>query len=120
MINRLQRWIIAARQLDDSGRSMRQLSAILPNPADSYRLRIPEQERSVQIEGGISMFGYMKALPILTVGKSSVQEAVAALLTNTENAKPVRWIEFPTAIILLLTVPVDADSGAFYVFDRNT
>jgi len=66
------------------------------------------------------MFGHMKAQPILTVGKSSVQEAVAALLSNTENARPVRWIEFPTAILLLLTVPGDADSGALYVFDRNT
>jgi hypothetical protein len=66
------------------------------------------------------MFGHMKAQPILTVSKGSVREAVAAVLANTENAQPVRWIEFPTAILLLLTVPGDADSGALYVFDRNT
>jgi len=58
------------------------------------------------------MFGHMKAQPILTVGKSSVQEAVAALLSNTENARPVRWIEFPTAILSLLPVPGDAHTGA--------
>jgi hypothetical protein len=66
------------------------------------------------------MFGHLKARLILTVNKSSVEEALAALLTNTENARPVRWIEFPTAILVLLTVPGDADSGALYVFDRNT
>lgn len=65
------------------------------------------------------MFGHMKAQAILTVSKSSVEDAVAALLTNTENTRPVRWIEFSTAILLLLTVPGDADSGALYVFDRK-
>jgi len=66
------------------------------------------------------MFGHMKAQPILKADTCSVHRAVEALLNTTENAKPVRWIELPAAILLLLTVPGDADSGALYVFDRNT
>jgi len=66
------------------------------------------------------MFGHMKARPILKADTCSTNKAVEALLNATENARPVRWIEFPSAILLLLTVPGDADSGALYVFDRNT
>lgn len=66
------------------------------------------------------MFGHMKAHPILAVGISSADEAVDTLLTATDNAQPARWIEFPTAILLLVTVPDDPDSGAFYVLDRKT
>jgi hypothetical protein len=66
------------------------------------------------------MFGHLKAQPILRVDTCSINKAVEALLTTTENAEPVRWIEFPTAILLLVAVPGDAGSGALYVFDRNT
>jgi hypothetical protein len=41
-------------------------------------------------------------------------------MTATENTQPVRWIEFPAAILLLLGVPNDLESGAFYVLDRKT
>ena len=66
------------------------------------------------------MFGHMKAQPILAVPTVSTEPAVAALLAITENAQPVRWIEFPTSILLLVSVQADPESGAFYVFDRRT
>lgn len=66
------------------------------------------------------MFGHMKAQPILTVGMSAVEPAVNALLAATENAQPARWIEFPASILLLVSVPDDPQSGAFYVFDRRS
>ena len=66
------------------------------------------------------MFGHMKAQPILAVPTVSTEPAVAALLAIAENAQPVRWIEFPTSILLLVSVQADPESGAFYVFDRRT
>jgi len=66
------------------------------------------------------MFGHMKAQPILAVPTISTEPAVVALLAITENAQPVRWIEFPTSILLLVSVQADPESGAFYVFDRRT
>ena len=66
------------------------------------------------------MFGHMKARPILAVGICSADEAVDTLLTATDNAQPARWIEFPAAILLLVRVPDDPESGAFYVLDRKT
>ena len=66
------------------------------------------------------MFGHMKAQPILAVPTVSTEPAVAALLAITENAQPVRWIEFPTSLLLLVSVEADPESGDFYVFDRRT
>ena len=66
------------------------------------------------------MFGHMKGEPILATGTASTDPAVAALLAITENAQAVRWIEFPTSILLLVSVQADPESGAFYVFDRRT
>jgi hypothetical protein len=66
------------------------------------------------------MFGQMKAQPILAVETSSIDRAIAALLAITENAQPVRWIEFPASVLLFASVQDDPESGAFYVFDRKT
>jgi hypothetical protein len=66
------------------------------------------------------MFGHMKAQPMLAIGTSSIDEAVAALLAITDDARPVRWIEFRSAILLFVTVQGDSESGAFYVLDRKT
>ena len=66
------------------------------------------------------MFGHMKTQPILTVATASTDPAIAALLAITENAQPVRWIEFPTSILLLVSIQGDEESGAFYLFDRRT
>lgn len=66
------------------------------------------------------MFGHMKAQPIIKVNPSTLTgEAIDALLAATEKAQAVRWIEFPTAVLLFLVVPGDSQSGAFYVFDRR-
>jgi hypothetical protein len=65
------------------------------------------------------MFGHMKAQPILAVPTVSIEPAVAALLAITENAQPVRWIEFPASILLFVSIQGDPESGAFYVFDRK-
>ncbi|PYV99379.1 MAG: hypothetical protein DMG89_07745 [Acidobacteria bacterium] len=66
------------------------------------------------------MFGYMKAEPILTLKPdSSVDEAVQILVTATEGAQPVRWLEFRSAILLCVTVTTEPNSGAFYVLNRK-
>ena len=67
------------------------------------------------------MFGHMKAEPILNVIPTrSVEEAVRSLIEATEGAQAVRWLEFPTAVLLLLSITGDSQSGAFYVLDRKT
>jgi hypothetical protein len=67
------------------------------------------------------MFGHMKAQPIVRVPPTTpVGEAVDALITTTDKAHAVRWIEFPAAVLLFVVVPGDSQSGAFYVLDRRT
>src|ERR1700675_205936 len=67
------------------------------------------------------MFGHMKAEPILNVIPTcSVEEAVRSLIEATEGAQAARWLEFPTAVLLLLTIAGDSQSGAFYVLDRRS
>ena len=66
------------------------------------------------------MFGHMKAQPLLTLESSSPDPAIAALVAITENAQPVRWIEFPASILLFVSVQCDPESGALYFFDRST
>jgi hypothetical protein len=66
-----------------------------------------------------SMFGRMKAQAIVNVGCCSTEHAVEALRKATDYAQPVRWIEFPASVLLLLDVTGDPDSGALYVFDRT-
>lgn len=66
------------------------------------------------------MFGHMKAEPILTLENPPADPAIAALVAITENAQPMRWIEFPASILLFVMVQGDPESGAFYVFDRKT
>ena len=66
------------------------------------------------------MFGHMKAEPILTLKPgSSVEESIQSLITATDGAQPVRWLEFPSATLLCLTVTNEPDAGAFYVLDRK-
>ena len=58
------------------------------------------------------MFGHMNAHSILAIDRNFASHPVEALLNFTDDARPVRWIEFPTAILVLVAVPGDADSGA--------
>jgi len=67
------------------------------------------------------MFGHMKAEAILTLRPaSSLEEAIRILIRATEGAQPVRWLEFPAAALLFLTIAGDSQSGAIYVLDRKT
>jgi hypothetical protein len=67
------------------------------------------------------MFGHMKAEPILAVPPGcSLKEAVSSLIEVTEGAQPVRWLEFPAAVLLFVTTTPDSQSGAFYVLDRRS
>lgn len=66
------------------------------------------------------MFGRMMVTPILEVGANAdLQTAIVPLLTATEQAEIVRWIEFPPALLLFLLVPGDPASGAVYILDRK-
>jgi hypothetical protein len=67
------------------------------------------------------MFGHMKAEPILAVPPGcSLEAAVSSLIEVTEGAQPVRWLEFPVAVLLFVTTTPDFQSGAFYVLDRRS
>ena len=66
------------------------------------------------------MFGQMMIEPVVQLGPGvDLQRAVAKLLKLAENVAIVRWIEFPTSVLLFLLVPGDPDSGAVYVLDRK-
>jgi hypothetical protein len=66
------------------------------------------------------MFGRMMVTPILDVGRDAdLEAAITSLLGATEQAEIVRWIEFPSSVLLFLLVPGDAESGAVYVLDRR-
>ena len=72
------------------------------------------------------MFGQMNVDPILRLHNDQgrpapdLESAVARLLVATEQPKVVRWIQFPSAVLVFLVVPGDAESGAFYVYDRRS
>jgi hypothetical protein len=66
------------------------------------------------------MFGRMIVSPVVQVDPSAdLSVAVVALIKVAENVEIVRWIEFPTSLLLFLLVPGDSDSGAVYVLDRK-
>ena len=71
------------------------------------------------------MFGRVNAVVIADlrhvpeVVNGSADEAVARLLDLTEHPRIERWFQFPKALFVFLVVPGDAESGAFYVYDRR-
>ena len=66
------------------------------------------------------MFGHMKVEPILRVRPAcAVEEAVVALTKATDETQAVRWIEFPEAVLVLVIVTGDPQSGALYILDRK-
>jgi hypothetical protein len=66
------------------------------------------------------MFGRMIVEPILQIQPGSgLQASVAALIEVADNPEIVRWMEFPTSLLLLLMVAGDQESGAVYVLDRK-
>ncbi len=63
---------------------------------------------------------HLKAHPVLTVRPSpSVEEAVRGLITASDGARPIRWLQFPSAVLLCVTATNDPCSGAFFVLDRK-
>jgi len=70
------------------------------------------------------MFGEMNVIPIINLQGTpeevggSVDGAVARLLDLTEHPTIARWIQLPRALLVLLVVAGDPESGAFYVYDR--
>lgn len=66
------------------------------------------------------MFGHMNATPILLDMRGCpLEQAVKALSEATEGAIPMRWIEFPTSVLVFAAVAGNPGSGAFYVLDRR-
>ncbi|HLJ89861.1 MAG TPA: hypothetical protein VKZ53_23840 [Candidatus Angelobacter sp.] len=66
------------------------------------------------------MFGRMTISIALELDESTnINGAVQALLATTEKARIEKWIEFPAAVLVILTHPDDPGSAAFYVLDRR-
>ena len=72
------------------------------------------------------MFGTMNAIPLLDLRNApadvanSADRAVARLLDVTDHPRIERWIQFPRAVFVFLVVAGDPESGAFYVYDRQS
>ncbi len=72
------------------------------------------------------MFGEMNVVPIVDLRHTpeevsrSANGAVARLLDVTEHPTIAKWIQFPKALFVFLMVPGDPESGAFYVYDRQS
>ena len=66
------------------------------------------------------MFDRLRAHPVFTMRRNlSVEEAVQDFITASDGARPVRWLEFPSAVLLCVTATNDPSSGAFFVLDRK-
>lgn len=71
------------------------------------------------------MFGQMNVTEVLDLRNApaeianSSEAAAARLLEVTDYPKIEKWIQFPRALFLFLMVPGNAESGAFYVYDRH-
>ena len=66
------------------------------------------------------MFDRLKAHPVSTTRHGlSVEEAVQDFITASDDAQPVRWLQFPSAVLLCVTATNDPSSGAFFVLDRK-
>ncbi len=66
------------------------------------------------------MFGHMRVDQVLEARRHEpLEEAATKLLTFAEHPKILRWIQFPTAVVVLLAHPDALDCGAIYVYDRK-
>jgi hypothetical protein len=66
------------------------------------------------------MFGQLQLEKVQSLDrKHTVDEAAAKLLEFAEFPKILRWIQFPTAVVVLLAHPDALDFGAIYVYDRK-
>ena len=66
------------------------------------------------------MFDRLKAHPVFIMRhRLSVEEAIQDFVTASEGAQPVRWLQFPSAVLLCVTATNDPSSGTFFVLDRT-
>ena len=66
------------------------------------------------------MFDRLKAHPVFTTRHGlSAEEAVRDFITASDGAQPVRWLQFPSAVLLCVTAANDPSSGALFVLDRK-
>ncbi|HEV2315329.1 MAG TPA: hypothetical protein VGR94_08500 [Candidatus Acidoferrales bacterium] len=71
------------------------------------------------------MFGKMNVIPVVDLRNAPDEAgrfsdgAVARLLDLTEHPTIAKWIQFPKALFVFLVIPGDAESGAFYIYDRR-
>jgi len=66
------------------------------------------------------VFGQMCVSQMLQLSKlETLDEAVAKLLEFAEHPRLVRWIQFPTSLVVFLAHEDSPDSGAVYVYDRK-
>ena len=66
------------------------------------------------------MFGEMETRPTINLSKrETLDEAAAKLLEFAEDPNILRWIQFPTAVVVFLAHPDALDRGAIYVYDRK-
>jgi hypothetical protein len=73
------------------------------------------------IERGTNkVFGQAQATQVLKLShRETLDDAVARLLEFAEFPNIQRWIQFPTAVVVLLAHPDALDCGAIYVYDRK-
>jgi len=66
------------------------------------------------------VFGVMQTTQVLQLTKrDSLEQATRKLLEFTEHPQVIRWIQFPTALIVFLAHKDSPYSGAVYVYDRK-
>ena len=66
------------------------------------------------------MFGEIDVMQVLALSKrETLDGASAKLLEFAEFPKILRWIQFPTAVVVFLAHPDALDCGAIYVYDRK-
>lgn len=71
------------------------------------------------------MFGEMNVVRVIDLRhtpedvRDSVDGAVARLLHVADYPTVAKWVQLPRALFVLLLVPGDPESGAFYVYDRR-
>ena len=66
------------------------------------------------------MFGELNTRKVLLLTpKETLDQAAAKLLEFAEYPQVLRWLQFPTAIVVFVAHADCPDSGAVYIYDRK-
>jgi len=66
------------------------------------------------------VFGTLDVTDVVNLNKcETLDSATAKLLEFAEYPMILSWIQFPTAVVVLLAHPDALDCGAIYVYDRK-